>query len=180
VSDSTIPAIPSSLTGTDLVAALNDRFRRVASSVAASSSTAGPSGPPGPPGAPGASIAASWYTITMNSSMVFVVDLANGFIQEVVLTSATATGTPPTDTTVATIGKPIWTAGTIVKGQPLTLYVTQDSTGYWPCPTWATGYGTAVQQQVIRGNPMTRSVFQLRFDGTVWIPENIRHGDATT
>jgi hypothetical protein len=73
-----------------------------------------------------------YYTILPDSSGNFTIDIANGSNQRIQLTSATASGTPPT--TLSTIKPPIWTGGSIVSGVGLTLYVDQDGTGGWPMP----------------------------------------------
>lgn len=132
-------------------------------------------------GNPGISSAVSlgYQTATLDGSNHFVIDLANGFNWRIVLTSATATGSPAT--TIASIPAPIYTGGTIQPGMFFTLYVDQDSTGGWPLPGFQSGPGgftSDVPSQSIDGTPTTRSVFQFGYhaDGTIWGLE----GDITT
>jgi hypothetical protein len=75
-----------------------------------------------------------YFTVPLDGSNNFNIDLANGINQRIVLTTATATGTSPNVITIATIVAPIYTGGVIAAGLALVLFLDQDATGGWPAP----------------------------------------------
>jgi len=87
-------------------------------------------------GAAGANGSGGYFTVALDGSNHFVIDLANGKNQRVLLDTTTATGTFPNITTIATIMAPIFTGGTINAGDSFTLYIDQDPTGSWPVPVF--------------------------------------------
>ncbi len=82
----------------------------------------------------GSNLNPGYFTVAIDGSQHFTIDLANGPNQRLVLDTTTATGTLPNVTTIATILAPIFTGGTIAAGLPLVLFIDQDSAGFWPVP----------------------------------------------
>lgn len=123
----------------------------------------------GNPGAGAIAANPGYYTIPYDAvHNTFTIDLANGFQQRILLTTATASG----GATIATILAIIWTGGTITAGIPsLTLFIDQDSTGDWPLPNitgGSGGFASDVGTQDISGAASTRTTWNLTFHGSVW------------
>ena len=89
----------------------------------------------------GGSANPGYITVPLNGSNQFPIDIGNGGVGtpiynfRLILTTATATGTPPNVTTIATIPKPIFTGGAIFPGMPkVNIFLVEDSAGDWPQP----------------------------------------------
>lgn len=123
-------------------------------------------------------------SITMDgTSHEFVIDLANGFKQKLLLDAATASG----GVTIASIPPIIWTGGPAITGDipAVTLYIDQDSdvAGGWPMPTpssAAGGFMSGIVGLKIDQTPDTRTTLVISFhdDVGLWGMDSFRTGDA--
>jgi len=110
-------------------------------------------------------IAAGWAVLVITSNAV-TADLSVAKNFELVLDQSAR----------VTVDVPVWSGGSIVAGDEMSLYVFQDSTGERPTPAFASGtggFGSDVQAAVLQGDPTTYSLYQLKFHN-----DNLWHLDS--
>ena len=71
-----------------------------------------------------------------------------------------------------TVNNPINGLQPVVSGSQIRLIINQDATGGRPGPLFSTtspgGFEPDLNNLAIVGDPLTRSIYTLSFDGTVW------------
>lgn len=169
---STIPAIPTGLSGDALIRSINDKLRRIAVLTAGISQNA----------------TSSTTSVTISSGGVASLTVLYGTAPTIDLLGQDGAGFVLVLTAAAvTFGPPVTSIGSISVNQTFKLYLDMDATGGRNCPAFtggANGFASDTQARILNlpfdGTPLTRTSLLFTFHGSVWVMDAGSSGAATT
>jgi hypothetical protein len=119
-------------------------------------------------GVPGS---AGGFFVLVPTANAVTPNLVNGANQKLILNQSAQ----------ITINTPINSAGVILAGRSLALYVIQDATGQRPTPAFGTGFGSDVKSKVLAGDVNTRSAITMKLhDDGLWHLDGFLTGEPLT